>query len=257
MAGTTAHFLQMRAETAQVEIRVNDIPLVREEVPDRTELSVPVEEYLVEGWNRLALFAAPIEGGAPESARAVARVAEFEHGEFLDLDGGREAAQLLWSPQPRAMQAEFRAPPEGVWRWTTAPVLTLDGELRAALETWVAAVHGAFERREAERLNGLRSVYLDEISVAYNRQTADFYASDFEEMLLETPAEDWRVAPYEPRPDDFRLVAGGRLVDVVDAAGNPLVRQDVAPAPPGEPPVYGAEMPMLLGLVENRLRILR
>ena len=238
------------------EVRINDIPVIREVEPARRVTSVPIHEFLVPGRNVMTLHAQPL-GPEPAPVEAHASVAVFERGEMMAPGAGQGLAETVWRwPEPTPPQA-FDIPSMPRWAWPEAPVLKLDAALRARLDQFVGKVHEAFAARDGAKLVTALGVPLQDVRTAYGPEIMELHRAAVVDGLAEA-GEDWAAAPFEPGdPEAYRLVAGGRMVDCVDGAGRPLVRNDVDPSESPDADAAFFPFSMMVGMLNGRLAVLR
>jgi hypothetical protein len=113
----------------------------------------------------------------------------------------------------------------GAWPWTRAPQLQLDAATVAEAQAAVKYIHTAISQRRADDVVRVSGVWLDTISRAYPARTLQQQVEEFKfDMFSEAGSKDWQVAPLVEKEFDFRLVAGGRLIQCFDVHWQPIVR---------------------------------
>ena len=264
---------QLHVDKCTAELWLNGVPLVRIDPKKRTAFeSRPVEELVIPGANRLELLVEP--GAHPSVARtelrtvdtgdawAEARLVSFPDGVFTEPENGTVLGQLRFERPPpehstsRTMPMSLVGEVElgsanGRWAWQDAPVLepgdTLVAEARAALEV-LAAIYRA---GKTEAIWKHLAAANREILRAYPAFTEAMMRTELEVMTAHFTRGRDPVLPLRPEEHDFRLVAGGRLLQCVDRDWKGSLRfRD-----PGD----GSEAPVahLLARIDGRLQVVR
>lgn len=257
MIDSKAIFLQIYIAYGTVVVNINDIPIFREYDPEHGYITIPINEYLIDGTNTFSLLAISMDKNKPDLVIARARIAEFEHGEVLSLENGQLLAELNWRPDaPSRISTEFQYSMPVTWKWTTAPTVSLDNYLLSELNNYLNYIQGLFLNRDGERLVIEQSLVFEEVKIAYNMETAQ-RRRDLLILGLKEVVEPWNVMPLPPAQDRYRVVANGRLIDCVDDEGRPLLRNDVDPTESPEHESMYFPFQMKLGLVDGVVKILR
>jgi hypothetical protein len=256
----------LRIQNCTVEVRVNQIPVVHLNATKERTQSRPVVEFLVSGKNTLEMVVNP--GATPSRAldasavadsipgsRVLAALTEYEEGEYpfrggrtlarIEYDAGNGAPPkaLLLSSDPITLTSSH------AWAWQSAAINSLDSATMTALTQMLHTMHQALSAHHAAPILDLMRVYYNEYALAYPGQTVDQLLQDVSDSIS-TNSSKWNVAPLDPAQFDFRLCAGGRLVECIDHAWNPVIRADV-----GEDLPY--DFPIMAGLYQGRWQVLR
>lgn len=271
MAIDTVIHAQIHAEGCTAELYVNGVPVSRIH-PDRTAFeSVAAEEYLVPGRNRIELLIEP--GSHPSAARfesryldlgdatAVARLVRFPDGEIVEPERGQVLIEVRYAkdpdrPGPREVPISLSGEADlgsahGRWSYQDAPVLDLDEATVSEAIGVIDAVAAACRARSAQALMALGEVKNREALRAYPALTEEMLRSDLQESFEYYGKMGDFVAPRRPEQHDFRLVAGGRMIECVDRDWGASLRL-VSPAT-GD----GLPFPLLLARIDGRLTIVR
>jgi hypothetical protein len=243
MRDTITH-AQLLAEGCTAELYLNGIPTSRIH-PDRLpNESVDVESLIIPGRNRLELLVEP--GSHPSVARtearhldlgpevvAVGRLMRYRDGEITD-DRGDKLVEVRFERDPdqrggRTVPISYSAevdlgPANGRWAWQDAPVLTLDEALVAEACTVLDQVREAWASRSPSALWALSGRHVADGVRAYPHLGEDGLRGLLAEMLAQYENTPEFVFPRVPEEHDFRLVAGGRLLECVDRDWYPSVR---------------------------------
>lgn len=262
---------QIDAEGCTAELYLNGVPVSRVH-PERTSFeSVAAEEYLVPGRNRLEILLEP--GSRPSvtrseerrvdlgAARAVARLVRFADGEIAEASRGELLAEVRYAPEPdepttrvvpHAVAVEVDlGQANGRWSWQDAPPLTLDEATVAEAVAVLEAIGAAFQKGSAEALWALGEVKNREAMRAYPAADEAFVRGLLDESLARYAELADRVFPMDAAERDFRLVAGGRIIDCLDRDWYPSLRL-VSPGSGNAVPFSA-----MLARVEGRLRLVR
>ncbi|WP_437669511.1 hypothetical protein [Sorangium sp. So ce131] len=262
-------YAELERRACAAELRVNGLPVAYLARTAGVFGTRAAHEYLVPGKNRIELLIEP--GPKPSLARAqrresmpagavaTSRLVRYPAGAFIEPENGEVLAQLEWQSTdaeelfPRVLEAEVDLGAFlGRWSWQDAPALTLDdalvAEAGAALARLAAAIRagdlGAFWAATEVRIREAIRAYpaLDE--EAARTELGDFLA------LYRQGASEPVFALREER-HDFRLVAGGRVLQCVDDDFQPSLRlrdpEDGSPVP----------YPILLARIGDRLEVVR
>jgi hypothetical protein len=264
---------QLHVDKCTAELFFNGIPLVRIDPTKRTAFeSRPVEELVVPGTNRLELVVEP--GSHPSVARtelrqmdtgdawAEARLISFPDGVFVEPENGTVLAAVRFEkPLPneatsRTMPTTLYAEAElgaanGRWAWQDAPVLepgeALFAEARAVLEELATL----YKKADTGAIWAYFEAQTKDMARAYPAFTEAMARNELEVMTAHHTKIADRVLPFRPEEHDFRLVAGGRLLETIDRDWKGSLRI--------KDPDDGTEMPVthLLGRIDGRLRVVR
>jgi hypothetical protein len=272
MANKVIH-AEVEARQCTADLYVNGVPIpgVRHRQVFE-KFSFPVHHWIVAGKNELTL-AVDVDGSPSESlaprkekarknAQAVGRFVEYEEGVIATPSEGRVLAQVSYSgiddetdDAPRIQSVSADLPVAfGRWAWEDAPVITLDdatiAEAVGVLESIVDALFGG----DLARMMDLVKVRWAEVDRAYpGRNDADDRAS-LGTWLAELASQPHRRTPLRSSLHDFRLVAGGRVIECVDEDYMPSVRirQEIEPDRWVETPY-----PVYLARIGNALTVVR
>lgn len=277
-SGKPASFtvLECRADGCTAEFWLNDIPMGRCSLALGTFEAGPCHERLVAGRNVLTMVVEPGEApaqalagmpgaGTSRQRRSLAggfaemRLKRYPHGATVGQSPGEELLHLRWQaeawpmfvPLVRSATVDLPLLPDGSrqpWWWQQCERLAsltpeVSGELLALLKQW--------------RL-GLQIGRLDDFLEAdLPRQVtlARAYGQDIDERLAQL------LQRYDQPPRRFfrrideasaslRLCAEGRLVQMVDNTGEPLLRM-AADSAGGV-----SSMPLFVGRLEGRWQVL-
>ena len=257
--------LRLQACGCTVEARVNDIAVARC-APGQGTVSTPVHEYVVEGDNLLSLVIEPCAPGAtpaprltgePWAARLTLVLPRIDH--VGSEDSARTVAELDWAlpageiVQPpldvtRRVTLPIRFPR---WRWLDLPRHAESPAAQTAAATFVQGLAIALARADADTWLRATRLRLEDLSVAYRLDPAAM-AERWRarlRLLQATGALQVRL----PAIADIRLrsCAGGRLLDCVDAAGDPVLR--TAPDADGTVRLW----PVRVAVIDGQCHVLR
>lgn len=257
--------LRLRATGCIAEAHVNGIPVLRAGPADGT-LALPVHEYLLEGDNELALVVDPSPAGQPRAPRLAAAPMTAALRLLLPRTGhvgselsARGLSELDWSlaagevHRPPVVQRRVVALPIRLprWRWLDAPPLD---DLPAAgrlVAEFVQNVALSLAQGDPEPFLAAARVRFEDLAIAYQQPLAELATRwrDRIGMLHATGA--LTLTPPELEAVVTRPCAGGRLLECVDAAGEPVLQ--TAPAPDGSRHAW----PLRVAVVEGRTHIVR
>jgi len=228
---------QLEVSDCTAELYLNGIPLMRLAPPKLPLQNIAAEQHLVPGVNTLE---AVIESaGQPSLALsgsreiafrpmgAIARLIRFpegvpgtiEHGELLG------AAHFSWteaaSPRgafPQSVMARIdMGPAHGRFDWQDAPRLRLDAATLAEANAVLDQVEAAIRSGDEERLWRLTEHQRRDLLRAYPAVTEAFLRNHLVTLLQHQRKAADPLIPRSRSKHDFRLVAGGRMLQCIDA----------------------------------------
>lgn len=259
--------LRLDAVGCAAEARVNGVPMLRTGVTGG-RAAVAVHEYTRGGANRLSLVVEPGMGagtGASEprvagaGQRARLDLALARRGQAPTDPNARVLASKAWTP---AEGDAFEAPLELThdvelpvsfprWRWLDAPVVPEHPATeRLALEL-VQQLAADFARGDPERYLAAARLRFEELAAAYQGSAAELVQRFRDRLQALYAAKALVVAPVVAATFRLRRIADGRLVECVDAMGEPALR--TVAGPDGSASAW----PLRLAVVENRIYVLR
>jgi hypothetical protein len=272
----TAIYAELHVRLCTAELYLNGIPVLRSLSPARPFSSIPVQQYLVPGVNWLEAVVEP--GPTPSRARdgetrrvaggasVVARLVRCEEAPFDASEEGEKLAEITWSGDPhetstfpRILAADKDLGPQaGRWSWQDAPPLTLDDATRAEIAGVLGTVAAAFESGRSSGALDLLQVRFADDARAYPVHDPRTLKAELVSSIRRASNEGWSVRPLDPARHDFRLCAGGRLVELVDRDWLPSLRF-YSGATMGDEPAPDDEIPyaMMLARIGGRLVVVR
>lgn len=263
--------LKLDAQACEAEARLNGIPVARVN-PARPCAIVPVHEYTLAGTNRLELVLWPRPPQAPDQPvepplplvvnglmRAHARVMLPRVGNVIDEASARTLAQLDWAPAaglayeaPLTLSEDVTLPVSFPrWRWMDAPLTAITPALLQQALAFVQRLATDLAAGETDSFIAATRLRTEELAVAYQRQPADEAARLREHLLTLHAAKRLLWQPLVAEGFVLRSLAGGRLLECLDAAGLPALR--TLPDELGQT----LSFPLRLTAVEGKLYVLR
>ena len=263
----SAVLLDVTVDGCDVELYVNDIPLVR--IPAAAGGGMhQCDHALVQGDNLFEVLLHP--GATPSVARTDKRTLPSDGvavevraalcppgtapGEVGTTALFRFSERLPGGPMefPRSVKATHPIDrTEGPWAWERAPVLQLDPALIHEATRYVQSLHASLARKSFPGFWAHNEIAHHEVSRAYDVPVGERQAGA--EAALATRFADpaFAMAPLVAENFDYRLVGGGRLLECIAKDWGAIVRT--------EPDSEGHVMrfPILLGRFEGGLRGLR
>ncbi len=261
--------VELTAKNCRAEVYLNDIPIKRLDGGGQSFISIPAHQFLVPGTNALEIVVNP--GATPTLARigstelpvagivAEARVRRYVEGMFTDDPGAEQLAEAVWRPGPagterfpKTVRVRFDCGAAfGRWAWQDASIIELKRDLPAIINL-VQGVHEAFRTGQAGPVLERGALRLNEGARAYPARGLGGLrmqqAAYFERNARE---EDWAVEVLDPSQADYRLCAGGRMIEIVDKNWQPTIRSK--PTKSGD--VF--PFPMFLSKIDGKFVIIR
>jgi hypothetical protein len=236
MAPTHAILAQLEVEDCTAELYLNGVPLVRLEPRHVPISNVAVEDYLVGGDNRLELLVEP--GAQPSVARSDLRKLPFRPmkawARLLRIPDGEAGLAHYGEVLGETSYSWTQAPPDerdfpassmtsvtmpashGRWGWQDAPVLSQTSELFDEARAVLDAVETALRRGDRAMLMQLLEHRMNDWLRAYPAHSRGSMEAELAEMMRYVELTDDPVFERDPAQHDFRLVAGGRMLQLLD-----------------------------------------
>lgn len=273
MSESTIVLSQLVIENCSAELHLNGAPLSRLTNDGISAENMAAEQWLIPGTNTIEVVVEP--GSTPSIARtaskdldyakpmtAIGRLIRFRDGVKATVDNGEllVEARFEWRDgQPNRMQFPASASASadlgaahGAWLWQSAPVLTLDealiDEARALMDELEANIRGG----NLEGLWRLTELQMMDCVRAFSAVSEEFLRGELASMIATYRGAD--PDPFIPRireQHDFRLVCGGRLLQLVDKDFKPSFRLLDARTQ------QIAHFPTYVGRVGKELKVLR
>lgn len=253
------------------EVLLNGIPVSRADA-GRPRTQRPIHEYTVAGVNRLELviWPRPPQAAATAPLPPVRRVSDGRRraqvhvllpriGQPADESSARTLAQLNWMPDageayeaPLRLTLDVELPVSFPrWRWLDAPPTEVTAATQAQVHALITALAVDLAQGSTERLIDTARLRTEELALAYQRQP-EIETRRLREWLTALHTENrLKWLPLEPEALHLRPLAGGRLLDCLDAAGLPALRTDAGPQGPA------LALPLRISSVQGRLYVLR
>jgi hypothetical protein len=243
-----AIYLHIDARGVRAEVELNGFPTLAAMRAPQDGSEAAVQQLLVPGVNELLLRVEP--GPRPSAAAserrvlsrpdawAVARLVRYPDGALLHPENGTVLAELAWTTTEGASSEVFPVERRasvtlggafGRWAFQDAPVLTLDAALVAEARALLEALGQAMWRGPTMEYKRLIAVHTAEALRAYpawNRADQEAFLNRLSAAYQRAPEPGFRLLADR---HDFRLVAGGRVLQCVDddfEGSLRLIRQD-------------------------------
>jgi hypothetical protein len=247
---TRAIHAELELTDCSGELWVNGIPIPGESRRrPGYEVSVPIQHNLVTGMNTLDLWVdvegKPSENKTPRhalpnlTAIAVARLVEYPIGVMAAPENGKVLTTLTYkgvdddsreAPRRRGVSVDLGMP-FGPWAWEKAPVLTLDEMTLREAQAVVREIHAALFGGDGRRVYDLIRLRWEEMDRAYPGRDDAADQASHAAWIAELAQNPLHKVPLDPARHDFRLTAGGRMIECIDEDFFPSIRiaQEVEP----------------------------
>jgi len=262
--------LKLDAIGCEAEAWLNGVPLARAHAA-RPRALVPIHEYTLAGANRLELVVFPPPATAkPEDLppplklksdglmSATARILLPRMGNTADESSSRSLAEVLWAPAtgesfepPLSLSQELQLPVSFPrWRWLEAPIVEPTPALQAQAAALVNQLGQEIAAGDFGNFFNATRLRSEELAVAYQRPQ-EAVTAQLRDRLQALAAARAVWASAEAEALVLRRLAGGRLLEILAADGQPALRT--------EPDETGAvhAFPLRVAAVEGRLYVLR
>lgn len=257
--------LRLRSVGCAAEARINDIPVARTPASGG-QVNVPVHEYLLSGTNQLTLLLDPGAPGLPAAPRLAAQPLAAHAGLLLPRIGqpgsplsARTLAELeLAVPEgeiytaPLAAQRSTELPisfPR--WRWLDLPPVADAAAVQPLVAAFVQGLAVSLAKGDPEPFLQAARLRFEELAVAYQKPVAELAARWRARIQMLYATKAVRMVLPAPTELHLRPCAGGRLLECMDAAGQPILRTEAAPD--GSSHAW----PLRVGVVEGHCHVMR
>jgi hypothetical protein len=273
MTRDTVTMTQLETKGCVAELYLNGVPVSRiGPEPGRIPIeNVAVEQLIVPGPNTLELLVEP--GESPGQARsgrrelefrpmkAAARLMRYRDGGDTEPGHGEVLLEVEYRWSDASLERiEFPTSSSGVvdlgqahgrWAFLDAAPLSLDEPLIHEASQLLDELEAALRTKNLGRLWSLSEPQLRDVLVAYPALSEAFLRADLEQMVAHYGKLSDPVLPRDPGAHDFRLVANGRLLQLVDADWSSSFK--LRDPESGEAVGY----PLFVGRVGSELRVVR
>jgi len=260
--------LVLRLESLGVgaEAVLNGVPLARSG-PTGRAVTLPIHEYALAGANELELIVEPPPPGQPASPQpllsdgkqgASLRLLLPRIGQVAHPANARTLAEIHWAPAadevtevPATLRRTVELPlgfPR--WRWLDAPVVADPKACLGPAAVFLQGLALGLARGDPEPLVMSARLRFEELAQAYQHNLADDVGRFRVQVQQQHASQPLR--PIMPKADALvlRPVAGGRLLECLTPAGEPVLQSPLAAG-------GRATWPVRLALIEGRFYVLR
>jgi len=260
--------LVLRLESLGVaaEAVLNGVPLARSD-PTGRAVTLPIHEYALAGGNELELVVEPPPPG--QSASPQPQLSDGKQGASLRLllprigqvahpANARTLAEIHWAPAadevielPATVRRTVELPlgfPR--WRWFDAPAVADPVACRGPAALFLQGLALGLARGDPEPLVMAARLRFEELAQAYQHKLADDVGRFRVQVQQQHAGQPLR--PVLPKADALLLrpVAGGRLLECLTLAGEPVLQSPLAGG-------GRASWPVRLAFIEGRFYVLR
>lgn len=230
------YVLEVECSDAVADVRLNGASVLSEPLGASRFLQTKLNPYLIPGGNEIEVVLGrppppphhlPLPPPAPApSFRLRAFRAEWGvEGPDEDLGAFTYAGDPALPEAGRVTVARLPFDAGAAHgRWAFQDARPFDPADRPEIERLVGAAHGALAARDASTFQGLTKTKREELALALDTPAAELAADERAYLQSYFGAPDWDLAPLDPAALVLTPTAGGRLVQVTDAAGRPPLR---------------------------------
>lgn len=214
------------------ELHLNQMPVLRLTDEEGPFGSMGAHEFLIAGVNMLELvvepgptpsrWKEPFMKEPPAGAFARARLMVYPPGVEPGLENGVLLGELNFLPEEKGSLNfpkvfEKAVIPSAIltpWAWQDALLLTLNSELLAEAHAVLEELAGAFRAGDVNAVWNLTEMKIRDALRAYPAQSEE----GMRELLSDYVKQHKKggVRPLNPADYDFRLIAGGRLLECIN-----------------------------------------
>ncbi len=268
------YVLELTVEKCMAELYLNDIPIARRGMDCGYFYGVPVNEFIVNGKNEIALVLEP--GDRPshaytgkegqrgrfvpdKEAKITAILGTYPCGAVVGGPDRTELAAIGWTPddgsplmfpQVRSVRVDIW-PPFAPWKWEQAPPITLDEETLGEIDAFIKDLHLSLSAAFHEPFLEKCTLRFSEIEQAHYLPPGN-RASEARRVfpdIMDTPS--WAMQPLQEIAYDLRLCARERMVQLISKDWQAILRQ--TPNEKGE----GIFFSMFLSKIEGKWEVVR
>ncbi len=254
--------LRLHVEACAATATLNGFPLLRAR-PGAATCNQAVNEFVLEGANRLGLHTQPWPGQpgraprlAANGARARVELLLTRPGRMLSDTSNRAVASLDWVAADgdlypaRASEQNFDLPVKFPrWRWLDAPEV-VPAHVHDRVVEFLQDIALSMHRGEPEAFLQASRVRLEDLAVAYQMHTGQL--ADRLKSRLQLLHGQQSLRPVIPAVEDVELrpCADGRLLECL-CNGSPALR-----TMPGDDGVQHA-WPLRVAVIDNNCHVFR
>ncbi len=264
----TVTYLQLYVQHCRVEALVNDIVVQRQNEKDIVTFSRPVHPYLIDGENILALNVRPASGDAFDpTARVHLRIANFEEGDNLALDGGDLLSEIIFDMGQLqncptklffSQNSRFFLSSSEVWAWQKAGILTLNDHTVASLNQFVSVIHRDFQEKNPKNIIAASLLFMQDQAICYPIGGVDMLRNNLTSFVSgQNDDRERLLIPLDIKNMGYRIAAGGRLIECIGIDGLPLIRTETSDIDIPDNDDNYMEFPMHVGFLDNQFQRLR
>lgn len=235
---------QLEIKGCAAVLYLNAVPITRLTPETVAGENCAVQQWLVPGENKLELLVEP--GPTPSLARspsfelerremtAVARLLKFKEGDDGTAQSGTMLAEVRFewdAEKPNTLtfpQSVFTSTQLGSsfgpWAWQSYPDLVLDQSLIDEAQAILLELDAAVRGNHADRIWQLTELQMLDTARAYPALTEAYLRADITDMLQVFGVDGDPTLPRDPANQDFRLVAGAKLLELCDKDFRPSFR---------------------------------
>jgi len=236
-------YAELQISNCKAEGFINGIPFRMIDSSEKPRVSMPVNQYLVDGINDIELIINP--GPTPTASRegenvmnaegisAEFRLVKYPVGVFVgDEESGEELCRVSWSGEegkeeifPMSLRiGKGLGPVFGPCLWQGADVLKMNDKTVQQVTEFVKMVYDAYSEGNPDVINELAANRLDEGYRAYPQRDRSTMGQRFAVNLKKRAAQEWwSMLPFETDQFDLRLCAGDRMVECIREDWQPIV----------------------------------
>jgi hypothetical protein len=227
------YVLEVESADAVADVRLNGASVFSEPLGAARFLQTKLNPYLVPGDNEIDVVLGrpppPPPGALPKPApsfRLRAFRAEWGvEGPDEELGAFTYANEPPLPDQGRVTVAKLPFDAGAAHgRWAFQDARPFDPADRPEIERLLGAAHGALVARDASSFLALTKTKRQELAEALDTPASELMSDERAYLQSYFNAPDWDVAPLDPAALVLTPTAGGRLVQVTDAAGRPPLR---------------------------------
>lgn len=241
--------LDVDTNLCAAEAWINGIPVVRCSPADGVQAQFPIHEYLIPGPNKFQLVVEPgptpsrsLEANpkplvTPPKMFARMRFMRMPEGSFPEDPGVQTLFDLDYRPSPGTVlpipavfNAESGAPQWAVRpTWVDAQPVPDSPSARNFVAAFLNQIVQSMNRGDIEPYLASSRMRFEEISAVYRLPVASEIQDFRAQFTRISAAPGFQMAPVVPADLDLRWCGGGRVIDCVDKAGQPVLRSTPGP----------------------------
>ncbi|TWT46211.1 hypothetical protein RAS1_26600 [Phycisphaerae bacterium RAS1] len=253
----TKTFYVLEAQTSGIdaEFYINDIPIVLRGPDHGQNYAAPVNQYLLDGPNELAMVVKPgptpsqsqtgrngqKETFSPTSEKAWAKISSYPQKATIGGPDGTELMKVEWPIRDERKSRDDYQPMEyplkivqfrdmgqmfGSCVFQQAPKIKIDDTVKNEIYEMLEALRGSLAGGDAELYIQLQKIRLEEVARAFQTSSDERRQMVREVTRMDSQQSWWGFPSLDKEQFDLRLAARGTMVQCIDKRWDAILREN-------------------------------